>query len=73
MVDLNRNIGAKFVNNYIYYDNKLEGVEQKDVPYILADLSYNKEKSKFFYRYLSKRSNRHRDYNKSIISYVRRR
>lgn len=48
MVDLNRNIGAKFVNNYIYYDNKLEGVEQKDVPYILADLSYNKEKSKFF-------------------------
>lgn len=48
MVDLNRNIGAKFLNNYIYYDNKLEGVNQKDVPYILADLSYNKEKSKFF-------------------------
>ena len=48
MVDLNRNIGAKFLNNYIYYDNKLEGIEQKDVPYILADLSYNKEKSRFF-------------------------
>lgn len=48
MVDLNRNIGAKFLNNYIYYDNKIEGIEQKDVPYILADLSYNKEKSIFF-------------------------
>ncbi len=48
MVDLNKNTGAKFLNNYIYYDNKLEGIEQKDVPYILADLSYNKEKSIFF-------------------------
>lgn len=48
MVDLNRNIGIRFLNNYIYYDNKLEGIEQNDVPYILADLSYNKEESKFF-------------------------
>ena len=48
MVDINKNIGIKFLNNYIYYDNKLEGIEQKDVSYILADLSFNKEKSKFF-------------------------
>lgn len=48
MVDLNKNIGSKFLNNYIYYDNKLEGINQKEVPYIIADLSFNKEKSKFF-------------------------
>lgn len=48
MVDLQSNIGTKFLNNYIYYDNKLEGIEQKEVPYILADLSYNKEKSQFY-------------------------
>lgn len=48
MIDLNKNTGAKFLNKYIYYDNKLEGIEQKNVSYILADLSYNKEKSKFY-------------------------
>ena len=48
MVDLKNNIGAKFLNNYIYYDNKLEGIEEKNVSYILADLSFNKEKSKFY-------------------------
>lgn len=48
MVDLNDNIGTKFMNNYIYYDNKLEGITQENVSYILADLSYNKENSKFY-------------------------
>ncbi len=48
MVDLTDNIGTKFLNNYIYYDNKLEGITQENVPYILADLSFNKEKSEFF-------------------------
>jgi Zn-dependent peptidase ImmA (M78 family)/fido (protein-threonine AMPylation protein) len=48
MVDLNKNIGNKFINNYIYYDNKLEGIDQKEVSYILSDLLFNKEKSKFF-------------------------
>lgn len=48
MVDLDKNTGAKFLSNYIYYDNKLEGIVQKDVSYILTDLSYNREKSKFF-------------------------
>ena len=47
MVDLSTNIGAKFLNNYIYYDNKLEGLVEDNVPYILADLNYNKENSKF--------------------------
>lgn len=48
MVDLSNNIGAKFLNKYIYYDNKLENVEQENVPYILADLQYNRENSEFF-------------------------
>lgn len=47
MVDLSTNTGAKFLNNYIYYDNKLEGIEEKNVSYIIADLNYNKDKSKF--------------------------
>lgn len=47
MVDLSTNIGAKFLNNYIYYDNRLEGITEENVPYILADLNYNKEKSEF--------------------------
>ena len=47
MVDLSTNIGAKFLNNYIYYDNRLEGLTEENVPYILADLNYNKENSKF--------------------------
>ena len=48
MVDLSSNIGSRFLNKYIYYDNKLENVEQKNVSYILADLQYNNEKSKFY-------------------------
>lgn len=48
MLDLNDNIGTKFLNNYIYYDNKLEGITQENVPYILADLAFNKEKSEFY-------------------------
>lgn len=48
MVDLNNNTGIKFLNNYIYYDNKLEGITQEGVPYILADLAFNKENSKFY-------------------------
>ncbi len=48
MVDLSDNIGTKFLNNYIYYDNKLEGVVQENVPYILADLAFNKENSEFY-------------------------
>ena len=47
MVDLSTNTGAKFLNNYIYFDNKLEGIDEEKVPYILADLTYNKEESIF--------------------------
>ncbi len=47
MVDLSTNTGAKFLNNYIYFDNKLEGIDEEEVPYILADLTYNKEDSIF--------------------------
>ena len=50
MLDLNKYTGVKFLQNYIYFDNKLEGIniERKDLNYILADLNYNMEKSKFF-------------------------
>ena len=47
MVDLSTNIGTRFLENYIYYDNKLEGIHEENVAYILADLNYNKENSKF--------------------------
>lgn len=47
MVNLNSNIGAKFLNNYIYYDNRLEGINQADTAYILADLNFNKQNSQF--------------------------
>lgn len=50
MIDLSKNTGAKFIQNYIYYDNKLEGINinTETVNYILADLRYNKENSSFF-------------------------
>lgn len=38
VIDLSKNIGSRFLNKYIYYDNKLENIEQQNVPYILADL-----------------------------------
>lgn len=47
MIDINSNTGSKFLNNYIYHDNRIEGVNEKNVSYILADLNYNKEKSSF--------------------------
>lgn len=50
MLNLSKNTGAKFIQNYIYYDNKIEGVilDSEKVNYILADLRYNKENSKYF-------------------------
>ena len=50
MSDLNHYTGQKFLQNYIYNDNKLEGVGicRKDLNYILADLNFNKKSSKFF-------------------------
>ena len=50
MVDINKYTGQKFLQNYIYNDNKLEGViiDRKELNYILADLNYNGIDSKFF-------------------------
>lgn len=50
MVDINKYTGQKFLQNYIYNDNKLEGVvtDRKELNYILADLNYNGKKSQFF-------------------------
>lgn len=40
----------KFLQNYIYYDNKLEGVKIKrsDLNFVLSDLNYNQDNSRFF-------------------------
>ncbi|MEG1314025.1 MAG: ImmA/IrrE family metallo-endopeptidase, partial [Bacilli bacterium] len=50
MFDLNKYTGIKFLQQYIYNDNKLEGVilDRSELNYILADLNFNKEKSLFF-------------------------
>ena len=50
MADTNKYTGQKFLQNYIYNDNKLEGViiDRKELNYILADLNYNGTNSKFF-------------------------
>lgn len=48
LLDLNKNTGVRFLNNYIYNDNKLEGIEQNDISYILTDLSFNKQSSKYY-------------------------
>lgn len=50
MVDINRYTGQKFLQNYIFYDNKLEGniIDRKNLNYILADLNFNKNNSRFF-------------------------
>ena len=48
MIDLNSITGIKFLNDYIYHDNRIEGINENDVPYILTDLRYNGIKSKFF-------------------------
>ena len=50
MVDINNYTGQKFLQNYIYNDNKLEGVviDRKKLNYILADLNYNGVNSQFF-------------------------
>lgn len=50
MTDISRFTGQKFLQNYIYNDNKLEGViiDRDKLNYILADLNYNGKRSKFF-------------------------
>ena len=50
MADINHYTGRKFLQNYIYNDNKLEGVviDRSNLNYILADLNYNKSNSLFF-------------------------
>lgn len=50
MADINKYTGQKFLQNYIYNDNKLEGViiDRNKLNYILADLNYNSVNSKFF-------------------------
>ena len=50
MADINKYTGQKFLQNYIYNDNKLEGVviDRKQLNYILADLNFNGVDSQFF-------------------------
>lgn len=50
MISLNNYTWDKFNQNYIYYDNKLEGVNvaRDDLNYILADLNFNKKDSVFY-------------------------
>ena len=50
MADINKYTGQKFLQNYIYNDNKLEGVVigRKQLNYILADLNFNGTSSQFF-------------------------
>ena len=50
MIDINKYTGQKFLQNYIYNDNKLEGVfiDKQRLNYILADLNFNGTNSKFF-------------------------
>lgn len=50
MLNINNYNGQKFLQNYIYNDNKLEGVviDRKELNYMLADLNYNGTNSKFF-------------------------
>ena len=50
MADINKYTGQKFLQNYIYNDNKLEGVviDRKQLNYILADLNFNGTDSQFF-------------------------
>lgn len=50
MADINKYTGQKFLQNYIYNDNKLEGVviNRQKLNFILADLNYNSVNSRFF-------------------------
>lgn len=50
MANINNYTGQKFLQNYIYNDNKLEGVnvDRKELNYMLADLNYNGIKSKYY-------------------------
>ena len=50
MVNINSYTGQKFLQNYIYNDNKLEGdyIDRKKLNYILADLNYHGKNSRFF-------------------------
>ena len=50
MINTNKYTGQKFLQNYIYNDNKLEGIiiDRGELNYILADLNYNGINSKFF-------------------------
>ena len=50
MIDINKYTGQSFLQNYIYNDNKLEGIviDKQQLNYILADLNFNGTNSKFF-------------------------
>ena len=50
MLDPKHYTGAKFIQNYIYNDNKIEGVsmDRSHLNYVLADLNYKKNSSEFF-------------------------
>lgn len=50
MTNINTYTGQKFLQNYIYNDNKLEGIviDRKQLNYILADLNFNGMDSRFF-------------------------
>ena len=50
MTDFNSFNGQKFLQDYIYNDNKLEGVvvDRNQLNYMLADLNYNGTESEFF-------------------------
>lgn len=50
MADLNTYTGHKFLQEYIYNDNKLEGViiDREELNFILADLNYHGMDSRFF-------------------------
>ena len=50
MIDLKEYTGVKFIQRYIYHDNKLEGVkmDRQELNNMLADLNYNGIKSEFY-------------------------
>lgn len=50
MIETNTIVGARFIYDYIYYDNRIEGITipKNEVNYMLADLRLNKEKSEFY-------------------------
>lgn len=50
MIEVESIVGARFLNNYIYNDNRIEGINisKNEVTYLLGDLYINKENSEFF-------------------------